>query len=54
MRISSVYITPHGSIPVAPWQEASCILEGSGQGGWYCRVHGDFVADRLVLLGAGH
>lgn len=42
MWISPVYITQHGSIPVAPWLEASCILEGSGQGCWYCRVHGDW------------
>lgn len=37
----SAYVAHQGSIPVAPWLEASCALEGSGQGGWYCRVHRD-------------
>ena len=53
MWISSVYVTQHGSTPVAPWLEASCILEGSGQGGWYCRVHRDLwqIAWRCWELG---
>ena len=41
MRISSGCVTGHGSIPVAPRLEASCVSEGSGRGGWCCRVHGD-------------
>lgn len=41
MWIFSEYKAQHSSIPVAQWPGSSCISEGSGQGGWCCRMHRD-------------
>lgn len=41
MWILSVYIAQHSSILVAQWPGISCVSEGSGQGGWCCRLHRD-------------